>query len=61
MVCEDTGEIRSNTLYIALFVIGQLLIGVGGAGIYTNAIPYMDSNIQSKNTPMYIGKFILFT
>ena len=51
-VCEP--EEGSN--YYWFLVIGQLFHGVGGAAVYTLAIPYMDDQIKIKNTPMYIGE-----
>ena len=53
---DSAGDGGGTDVYMAVFVIGQMLHGVGGAGIYTLAIPYMDSNIQTKNTALYIGE-----
>ena len=52
--CEDFDGGGSS--YLGWFIVGNMLHGVGGAAIYTLAIPYMDENIKSKNTALYIGR-----
>lgn len=46
----------SGSNYVSLFVIGQILHGVGGGAIFTLGSPYMDENIRTENTPLYIGE-----
>ena len=48
--CED-----SAPSYYWYFIVAQCFHGVGGAAAYTLAIPYMDDQIKTKNTPVYIG------
>ena len=48
----------AGSSYVYLFVIGQILHGVGGGAIFTLGTPYMDENIRTENTPLYIGNLV---
>lgn len=52
------GENLEDSIYLAVFIIGQLCNGIGGSALYTLAVPYMDSNIRIRDTPLYIGEIL---
>ncbi|ESO98163.1 hypothetical protein LOTGIDRAFT_239068 [Lottia gigantea] len=52
-VCRTEETHLSNYLYV--FVLGQMLHGVGGTTIYTVGISLLDDSVSSSNTPLYIG------
>ena len=47
--------IKESSGYFWFFILGQCLHGIGGSAVFTLAIPYMDTQIKSRNTPLYIG------
>ena len=55
---SECGESESS--YYTYLIIAQCFHGVGGAAVYTLAIPYMDDQVKTKNTPLYIGMLSLF-
>ena len=54
--CKE--EVASgNTLYYALFILGMVVAGAGCTPMIALGIPYMDENVSSKVSPMYVGIF----
>ncbi|XP_078246363.1 solute carrier organic anion transporter family member 2B1 [Pogona vitticeps] len=56
-VCTEGME-RENQVVLALLLIGQTLLGVGGVPIQPFGISYIDDYASKSNSPLYIG--ILF-
>ena len=56
------GESRreGNSLYYALFILGMVLGGIGNSPLYGLGVPYLDQNVKSKLSPMYMGIFVGF-
>ncbi|XP_055958060.1 solute carrier organic anion transporter family member 4C1 [Patella vulgata] len=52
-VCKPEETYLSSYLYV--FVLGQMLHGVGGTTIYTVGIALLDDSVSSSTTPLYIG------
>ena len=44
-------------MYFWLLVIGQIGHAFGGSAVYTLGLPYMDTQIKTRDTPLYIGTF----
>ena len=53
--CGAEESVQSSYLYV--FIIGQCLNAVGGAMMYTLAVPFLDNNIDPNQTPVYIGNY----
>ena len=51
------GDDASNSDYLYVFILGMLLCGIGGACVYTVGVTWIDENVKSKNTPLYLGKY----
>ncbi|KAJ8309212.1 hypothetical protein KUTeg_014086 [Tegillarca granosa] len=56
--CDSTTEetkTTSNTEYYAMFVIGQILLGLGAAPMFTIGLTYIDENCKAKVTSFHIS------
>lgn len=57
LLCSAIEETSSaSTLYFWLLVIGQIGHAFGGSAVYTLGLPYMDTQIKTRDTPLYIGE-----
>ncbi|XP_040186393.1 solute carrier organic anion transporter family member 4A1 [Rana temporaria] len=66
---EDTGLCPSNhtygvsqrtsrlSYYRYVFMLGQFLHGIGATPLYTLGVTYLDENVKSSYSPVYIGIF----
>lgn len=52
--CED-GQESGLSNYLYVFVIGQLLHGVGGTTVYTVGVSLIDDSVKPSSTPLYLG------
>ncbi|XP_056879739.1 solute carrier organic anion transporter family member 4A1 isoform X2 [Takifugu flavidus] len=53
--CQDKEAAQSS--YRFVFMLGQLLHGVGATPLYTLGVTYLDENVRSNYAPVYIGIF----
>lgn len=53
--CKDSASSLSN--YRLIFMLGQLLHGVGATPLYTLGVTYLDENVKSSYSPIYIAIF----
>ena len=60
-VCStlDEGQQQMFALrtYKYVFVLAQLIMGVGGAPLYTLGVTFIDDNVSRKMQPVYSGSF----
>ncbi|XP_044154227.1 solute carrier organic anion transporter family member 4A1 isoform X2 [Bufo gargarizans] len=66
---ENTGVCYSNdsyqvvesasnlSIYRYVFMMGQFLHGIGATPLYTLGVTYLDENVKSSSSPLYIGIF----
>ena len=54
---SDVDDIKEYfKAYYALFIVGQILLGIGAVPMFTIGLSYIDENCKQKLTSFYIGK-----
>ncbi|XP_006872378.1 PREDICTED: solute carrier organic anion transporter family member 4C1-like [Chrysochloris asiatica] len=51
--CNPSTSLLSNYLYV--FILGQLLLGVGGTPLYTLGTAFIDESVPTHKSSLYIG------
>lgn len=48
-------------MVLIIFFISLLGVGIGQTAVSTLGIPYIDDNVASRESPIYIGRIFSFT
>ena len=57
-LCET--ETSGSGGYLALFIIGRLLMGVGATPLYTSGVTFMDDCLKKASFSLYVGMTLFF-
>ena len=55
-ICDNAVSDSSLVNYYAVFILAQVVHGLGASPLYTLGITYIDDNVSSAASGIYIGK-----
>lgn len=57
LIDEQNAQSDITSIVLLIFTVSLLAIGVGQTAVSTLGIPYIDDNVASRESPIYIGNF----
>lgn len=57
---EQDNQTDITSIVLAIFTVCLLIIGIGQTAVSTLGIPYIDDNVASRESPIYIGESVVF-
>lgn len=58
LLLEQAAHSQITYSVLIMFFISMLGIGIGQTAVSTLGIPFIDDNVASRESPIYIGKFL---
>lgn len=59
VIQEQAAHSHMTSIVLPIFVVCLFAVGVGQTAICTLGIPYIDDNVASRESPLYIGEYFL--
>lgn len=59
ILIEQEAHAKIRKVILAIFSLSLLFVGVGQTAVSTLGIPYIDDNVASRESPIYIGEKLL--
>lgn len=56
LLAEQAAHTQITSAVLVIFFVSLLGVGVGQTAVSTLGIPYIDDNVASRESPIYIGK-----
>lgn len=53
---EQAAHSQIKSIVLGIFFVCLLFVGIGQTAVSTLGIPYIDDNVASRDSPIYIGK-----
>lgn len=57
ILVEQAAHSQITTIVLVILTVSLLGVGVGQTAVSTLGIPYIDDNVASRESPIYIGEF----
>lgn len=57
ILVEQSAHSQITTVVLCIFFMSLLGIGVGQTAVATLGIPYIDDNVASRESPIYLGNY----
>ena len=58
-VCDASASPSPLSNYLYVFILGQLLHGIGGTILYSLGIIFIDEHVKNDDSPFYQGELIV--
>lgn len=53
--CTQSSVVSDGNIYLLVFVLAQMILGVGATPLLTLGISYIDENVDPTYSPIYMG------
>lgn len=54
---EQEAHAQMRKIVLGIFFLSLLFVGIGQTAVSTLGIPYIDDNVASRESPIYIGEY----
>lgn len=53
--CIKDTSLQSSQIYLLVFSLAQIILGIGATPLLTLGVSYIDENVNPKHSPVYMG------